>query len=87
MTRCPRCQGFLHTRIVEYPKVLETHCLSCGWYFNPPPVVPTREPYWRKDRCRNCQGTCEAGFAQCPHCRAYQRQYRASLKAKRKAAA
>lgn len=64
---CHRCKGFLHSRIVEHPDIMETHCLSCGWYHNPPYAETIREPYWRKAKrpCRNCKQDAILGKSYC----------------------
>lgn len=78
--RCAKCQGCLVPEIQEYPLPETVKCINCAWRENKPLPIPPRDPYSRKDRCLNCQESCEAGYKQCPKCRAYQRRYRNSGK-------
>ena len=39
-TKCPRCEGYVHS-----PSDEEPHCLRCGWVeYPPPPERPYRDP-------------------------------------------
>jgi len=78
--RCPKCNGCLHSQIVEYPNIREEWCLNCSWRDNAPYDEPIREPYSRR-KCCNCQNPPERGKSYCTKCLTYMIDYRKRKKA------
>ena len=76
MTSCPKCHGCIHWEAPEWGEPIQARCVNGGWRKNEPLPVKPRDPYSRKDKCMNCHESVEAGYRQCPKCRAYQKRYR-----------
>lgn len=73
MTQCPRCQGLVHTQVVECPAVTETRCLLCGWYAHPTPPIPIEDNpnrRWESTLCGSpgCPNKARRGKEDCWTC-------------------